>query len=79
MPRPTWPAATPTLWRAESPRGKPGSSAAPVRRAQVIDPYREQVEEWVEQSHGRIRADVAQRKLETLRSVRTSTQPASTN
>lgn len=38
----------------------------PVRRSQVIDPYREKLEEWVEASHGRIRADVAQRKLDGL-------------
>lgn len=41
-------------------------SGAPVRREQVLDPYWEKVEEWVEQSHGRVRADVAQRKLEAL-------------
>jgi transposase len=41
-------------------------TAAPVRRAQVLDPYREKIEEWVEVSHGRVRADVAHRKLEAL-------------
>jgi hypothetical protein len=41
-------------------------TAAPARRAQIVDPYREKVEEWVEASHGRVRADVAQRKLEAL-------------
>lgn len=41
-------------------------SAAPARRAQVIDPYQEKLEEWVEQSQGRVRADVAHRKLLAL-------------
>jgi transposase len=40
--------------------------AAPVQRSQLIDPFREKIEEWVEASHGRIRADVAQRKLEPM-------------
>jgi transposase len=41
-------------------------TAAPSRRAQILDPYRAKVEEWVEASHGRVRADAAQRKLEAL-------------
>lgn len=41
-------------------------TVAPARRVQLVDPYREKVEEWVEASHGRVRADVAQRKLEAL-------------
>lgn len=41
-------------------------SARPAQREQMIDPYREKLEEWVERSHGRIRADVAQRKLLAL-------------
>jgi transposase len=40
--------------------------ATPVQRTQVTDPYREKIEEWVEVSHGRVRADVAQRKLEAM-------------
>jgi transposase len=39
---------------------------APERRDQLIDPFREKIEEWVELSHGRVRADVAQRKLEPM-------------
>lgn len=39
---------------------------APQRRDQLIDPFREKIEEWVELSHGRVRADVAQRKLEAM-------------
>lgn len=38
-------------------------SSALQRRDQHIDPFREKVEEWVDASHGRVRADVAHRKL----------------
>jgi len=41
-------------------------SAAPARRAQAIDAYREKLEEWVEVSHGRVRADVVHGKLAAL-------------
>jgi transposase len=40
--------------------------AAPAQRDQLIDPFREKIEEWVDASHGRVRADVAQRKLEAM-------------
>jgi transposase len=40
-------------------------SRRPVR-ARHIDPYLPKVEEWVERSHGKLRADVAQDKLEAL-------------
>lgn len=39
---------------------------APAQRSELIDPFRDKIEEWVEASHGRIRADVAQRKLEPM-------------
>jgi transposase len=39
---------------------------SPVQRTQLIDPFRDKIEEWVEVSHGRVRADVAQRKLEAM-------------
>ena len=39
------------------------STAALQRRDQLVDPFREKIEELVDASHGRIRADVAQRKL----------------
>jgi transposase len=42
------------------------SVVAPQHREQLIDPFREKIEEWVELSHGRVRADVAQRKLEPM-------------
>ena len=38
----------------------------PVPREQLIDAFRDKIEEWVEASHGHIRADVAQRKLEAM-------------
>jgi transposase len=38
----------------------------PSQRDQLVDPFRDKIEEWVEASHGRIRADVAQRKLEAM-------------
>ena len=43
-----------------------GLKTAPAQRNLLIDPFREKVEEWVDVSHGRIRADVAQRKLEAM-------------
>src|SRR5205823_3940881 len=41
--------------------GKPRTT--PIPRNQLVDPFREKFEEWVDASHGRVRADVAQRKL----------------
>src|SRR5438105_4475207 len=38
----------------------------PVQRNQVIDPFRNYIEGWVDDSHGRVRADVVQDKLEAL-------------
>jgi hypothetical protein len=35
----------------------------PARRAQVLDDFLDKIEEWVEASHGKIRADVAHDKL----------------
>ena len=37
-----------------------------VQRNQLIDAFREKIEEWVDASNGRVRADVAQRKLEAM-------------
>ena len=37
-----------------------------VQRNQVIDPFRNYIEGWVDDSHGRVRADVVQVKLEAL-------------
>jgi hypothetical protein len=33
------------------------------RRDMLVDPYREKLEEWVERSRGKVRADVAHEKL----------------
>ncbi len=38
-------------------------SSQQVRRAQLVDPFLEKVEEWVEKSRGKLRADVAHAKL----------------
>jgi hypothetical protein len=42
------------------------STATPQVRDQLIDPFRDKIEEWVELSRGRVRADVAQRKLAAM-------------
>src|SRR6266536_1340495 len=44
--------------------GRP--SAESVRRSQLIDPHLAKVEEWLERSHGKVRADVVHDKLRTL-------------
>src|ERR1700756_4947657 len=41
----------------------PGCAA---RRDMLVDPYREKLEEWVERSRGKVRADVAHGKLIAL-------------
>src|SRR5215469_2468152 len=41
-------------------------TGTPQRRDQLIDPFREKIEELVAASHGHIRADVVQRKLEPM-------------
>lgn len=43
-----------------------GLSAEPARRAQIIDDYLDKIEQWVEDSLGKIRADVAHKKLVTM-------------
>ena len=40
--------------------------ADPVSRAMVIDPYRAKLEEWIDRSRGKLRADVAHDKLVAL-------------
>ena len=40
-----------------------GLTAQPVHRAQLVDPFLEKIEEWVEKSRGKLRADVAYEKL----------------
>lgn len=41
-------------------------SGEPVRRERVIDPFMDKIEEWVERSDGKVRADVAFDKLVAL-------------
>jgi transposase len=43
-----------------------GLRTTPAQRNQLIDPFRDKIEEWVDASHGCVRADVAQRKLEAM-------------
>lgn len=38
----------------------------PVRRPRIIDPYLDKIEEWVDRSEGRVRADVIHERLEGL-------------
>jgi transposase len=42
-------------------RGRP--LAEPIRRSQLIDPHLDKIEEWVERSSGKVRADVVHDKL----------------
>jgi len=42
------------------------ATAEPLRRGQILDPYLPKLEEWVERSRGRVRADVAHDKLRAL-------------
>ena len=41
-------------------------TADPSTRLMVVDPYRAKLEEWVERSRGKLRADVAHDKLVAL-------------
>jgi hypothetical protein len=44
--------------------GRPSAESVP--RSQLIDPHLAKVEEWVERSHGKVRADVVHDKLRAL-------------
>jgi transposase len=55
-----------TVARYVSQREAGGLSDRPAARPQLIDAFLPKVEEWVERSNGRIRADVAHRKLVAL-------------
>lgn len=55
-----------TVARYVSLRDAGGLTDGPAARPQLIDPYLPKVEEWVEKSKGKIRADVAHRKLKGL-------------
>jgi transposase len=47
-------------------RDKGQLSCAPARRDQLIDAYADKLEEWLEASHGKVRADVVHDKLAAL-------------
>ncbi len=55
-----------TVARYVRARDPGGLRTTPAQRDQLIDPFREKIEEWVDASHRRVRADVAQRKLQAM-------------
>lgn len=57
---------TVAAWVAKRDRGELGGLVEPVRRERVIDPWLPKIEEWVDRSHGKIRADVCHDKLVAL-------------
>lgn len=55
-----------TVKRYVQAREAGGRSQAPERREQLIDPFLPKLEEWIERSSGKLRADVAHDRLVTL-------------
>jgi transposase len=55
-----------TVKRYVQARDAGGVREAPERREQLIDPFLDKVEEWVERSSGKVRADVCHDKLVAL-------------
>jgi hypothetical protein len=55
-----------TVARYVAARGAGRLTADPSTRLMVVDPYRAKLEEWVERSRGKLRADVAHDKLVAL-------------
>ena len=53
-------------WVAKRDRGELGDLAGPVRRERLLDEFLPKIEEWVDRSNGRIRADVCHEKLQAL-------------
>ena len=53
-------------WVARRDRGELGDLAGPVRRERKLDVFLPKIEEWVERSHGKIRADKCHEKLVAL-------------
>jgi transposase len=47
-------------------RGEGRLSSAPARRGQLVDGYADKLEEWLEASHGKVRADVVHDKFRAL-------------
>lgn len=52
-----------TVARYVEAREKAGPIDRPARRSQLVDPFLAKVEEWVERSHGKVRADRVHAKL----------------
>jgi len=57
---------TVAAWVDKRDRGELGDLAGPVRRERLLDPFLPKIEEWVERSNGKIRADVCFVKLQAL-------------
>lgn len=53
-------------WVAKRDRGELGDLAETQRRERKLDEFLPKVEEWVERSNGKIRADKCHEKLQTL-------------
>jgi transposase len=53
-------------WVAKRDRGELGDLAEPIRRERKLDEFPPKIEEWVEHSRGKIRADKCHEKLEAL-------------
>lgn len=53
-------------WVAQRDRGELGDLSEPVRRGRKLDEFLPKIEEWVDRSGGKIRADVCHDKLEAL-------------
>ena len=53
-------------WVAKRDRGELGDLAEPLRRERKLDEFLPKIEEWVDRSNGRVRADVCHEKLEAL-------------
>jgi transposase len=53
-------------WVGRRDRGELGDLAEPVRRERKLDEFLPKIEEWVDRSNGRIRADKCHEKLEAL-------------
>jgi hypothetical protein len=53
-------------WVAKRDRGELGDLVGPVHRERKLDEHMAKIEEWVDRSNGKIRADVCHDKLEAL-------------
>lgn len=57
---------TVAAWVDKRDRGDLGDLAGPVRRERMLDPFMAKIEEWVDRSNGKIRADVCFARLQAL-------------